>query len=186
MEEKQSANPLKIRCCNAPKYRRKKRKKWKQKSKTKKKEREVNPPPYPPPRPKEVKRPGPQQQQKQQEQWRVLVRGGAKKDQKCRFAKCNAQQLPFVERSCFFTLFGNWRIALRCWTSLLQACHEFTIAICLLVVDAAAIWFVGWVWRRADGESHAAGKATDFHQSINQWPCTTDKLETLNCATASK
>lgn len=50
--------------------------------------------------PKEVKRPGPQQQQ-QQEQWRVLAAGGAKKDQKCRFAKCNAQQLPSVERSCF-------------------------------------------------------------------------------------
>jgi hypothetical protein len=27
---------------------------------------------------------------------------------------------------------------------------------------------------------------TFINQSINQWPCTTDKLETLNCATASK
>lgn len=166
-----------------------KREKTETKIQNKKKGKKSEPHPGPPPptkRPKEVKRPGPQQQQKQQEQWRVLVGGGAKKDQKCRFAKCNAQQLPFVEGSCFFTLFGNWRIALRCWTSLIQAWHEFTIAICLLVVDAAAIWFVGWVWRRADGERHAAGKATDFHQSINQWPCTTDKLETLNCATASK
>lgn len=91
-----------------------KEKKMETKIQNKKKGKRSEPHPLPPPKAKEVKRPGPQQQQKQQEQWRVLVGGGAKKDQKCRFAKCNAQQLPFVERRCFFTLFGNWRIALRC------------------------------------------------------------------------
>jgi hypothetical protein len=78
-----------------------KEKKTKQKSKTKRrKEKWIRPSPKKKNGPKEVKRPGPQQQQ-QQEQWRVLAAGGAKKDQKCRFAKCNAQQLPSVERSCF-------------------------------------------------------------------------------------